>query len=160
MIKVRCAKCDKTLNVPDQFAGKKGKCPGCQAMLTIPAAAAGVPAVAPAPPKVRKAAPPVPVEEVEEVEEMEPVEAVEAEEERIADRPANRRSRPLEDEEEERVARQPARKRPGRPRTTMRTHRGRASAENPPANGPSARAAAPRTPPASAGLSGAASSAR
>jgi len=117
MIKVRCAKCGKTLNIPDQFAGKKGKCPGCQEMLIIPAASAEVSAAAPAPPKVRKPAPPASVEEVEEVEEAqeveeEPAEEVEAEEEeRIADRPANRRSRPAEDEEEERVARQPARKR-------------------------------------------------
>lgn len=96
MIKVRCAKCGKTLNIPDQFAGKKGKCPGCQEMLIIPP-------------------PPAPVEEVEEAQEVEeePAEEVEAEEEeRIADRPANRRSRPAADEEEERVARQPARKRP------------------------------------------------
>ena len=119
MIKVRCAKCGKTLNIPDQFAGKKGKCPGCQEMLTIPAASAEVSAVAPAPPTARKPAPPAPVEEVEEVEEAqeveeeEPAEEVESEEEeRIADRPANRRSRPAENEEEERVARQPARKRP------------------------------------------------
>ncbi len=114
MIKVRCAKCGKTLNIPDQFAGKKGKCPGCQEMLTIPAASAGVSAVAPAPPKTRKSAPPAPVEEVEEAQEVEeePAEEVEAEEEeRIADRPASMRSRPARDEDEERVARQPARKR-------------------------------------------------
>ena len=111
MIKVRCAKCGKTLNIPDQFAGKKGKCPGCQEMLIIPA-------------------PPAPVEEVEEAQEIEeePAEEVEAEEEeRIADRPANRRSRPDRGRGRGR-ARGPAGRRgsvPGRPWTTMRTRRGR-----------------------------------
>ncbi len=155
MIKVRCAKCGKTLNIPDQFAGKKGKCPGCQEMLTIPAASAEVSAVAPAPPRVRKPAPPAPVEEVEEVEEAQEVEAeaaeeVEAEEEeRIADRPANSDVRPAEVEDDDDDA--------GLPASTMRTLQ---RAENPGANGPNVRTAAPPTPPASAGPFGAASSAR
>ncbi len=35
-IPVKC-KCGKVLNVPDSFAGKKGKCPHCKAVLDIPA---------------------------------------------------------------------------------------------------------------------------
>lgn len=34
-IEVSCS-CGRTLKVPDQFAGKKGKCPGCGTMLRIP----------------------------------------------------------------------------------------------------------------------------
>ncbi|MDQ7780835.1 MAG: hypothetical protein RDV41_14155, partial [Planctomycetota bacterium] len=51
-ITVSCA-CGKVMSVPDSLAGKKGKCPGCQAVITIP-----VPGGAPAP--STKAAPAAP----------------------------------------------------------------------------------------------------
>lgn len=121
MIKVRCASCGKTLQLPDQFAGKRGKCPGCQVMLTVPAAPTAAPAPAPAPAKVRKPAPP-PVEEVEEVEEVEPEAVEEAEPEEVEEveaitaKPAKKRPRPVADDDEEevedRVAKRPAKKRP------------------------------------------------
>ncbi len=41
-IKLKCS-CGQVLNVPDSMAGKSGKCPKCQTMLKIPAAA-GAPA--------------------------------------------------------------------------------------------------------------------
>ena len=57
-IPVRCA-CGKALNAPDALAGKKAKCPGCGAVLSIPApaGAAAKPAVPlPAAPKPAPAA--------------------------------------------------------------------------------------------------------
>jgi len=36
MIEVTCENCGKHLRVKDEFAGKKGKCPGCQTLLTVP----------------------------------------------------------------------------------------------------------------------------
>lgn len=36
-IRVKCASCGKVLTVKDEFAGKKGKCPACGAILRIPA---------------------------------------------------------------------------------------------------------------------------
>ena len=49
-----CPSCGKTLNVKDEYAGKKARCPGCQEPLTVPFApeaadAASAAAVAPAP---------------------------------------------------------------------------------------------------------------
>ena len=37
-IKLKCRMCGKELEVPDSFAGKKGKCPFCMEVLDIPAA--------------------------------------------------------------------------------------------------------------------------
>ena len=34
-IRIECS-CGKVLNVPDNMAGQKGKCPGCGALLTVP----------------------------------------------------------------------------------------------------------------------------
>jgi hypothetical protein len=39
-IEARCEKCDKKVKVKDALAGKKIKCPGCGAVIAIPAAAA------------------------------------------------------------------------------------------------------------------------
>ena len=36
-IKVVCPKCKKALNAPDAMAGKKVKCPGCMAVMDVPA---------------------------------------------------------------------------------------------------------------------------
>lgn len=35
-IRFRCTHCDKPVSVPVEHAGKKGKCPGCGAMLRVP----------------------------------------------------------------------------------------------------------------------------
>src|SRR5262245_15397815 len=35
-ISIRCGACDKQLNIDDRFAGKKIKCPQCQAVLSVP----------------------------------------------------------------------------------------------------------------------------
>ncbi|MGE3807196.1 MAG: hypothetical protein AB7K24_21245 [Gemmataceae bacterium] len=50
-IAVQCDGCKKNLNVPDNMAGKRGKCPACGQVLSIPAlqAAASAPAAAAAP---------------------------------------------------------------------------------------------------------------
>ena len=37
-IRVDCASCGKKLQVPDSTAGKRVKCPGCQAVLVVPSA--------------------------------------------------------------------------------------------------------------------------
>jgi predicted RNA-binding Zn-ribbon protein involved in translation (DUF1610 family) len=37
-IQVKCAKCGTRLKAPDALAGKKAKCPGCGAVLEVPAA--------------------------------------------------------------------------------------------------------------------------
>ncbi len=37
-IKLNCKACSKELDIPDSFAGKKGKCPFCMEVLDIPAA--------------------------------------------------------------------------------------------------------------------------
>lgn len=117
MVMVRCPSCQKNLNVPDKYAGKKGKCPACQGVLLIPAASGIIPDTVPAPPKMRKPAAPAPVEEelVEEADEAE-------EEERIAPQPVKRgKPRPAvveevdeaeaEDAEEEAIVTKPAKKR-------------------------------------------------
>jgi len=39
-ISVKCTGCNRVLDVPDSFAGKKGKCPYCLKVLDIPAAGA------------------------------------------------------------------------------------------------------------------------
>jgi len=36
-ISVVCPSCQKTINAPDSAAGKQGKCPGCQTVISIPA---------------------------------------------------------------------------------------------------------------------------
>jgi|GEM_PF-1970984 DNA-directed RNA polymerase subunit M/transcription elongation factor TFIIS len=40
MIKFSCPHCGKSINTPDQYAGKRGKCPGCQQSIPIPAPSA------------------------------------------------------------------------------------------------------------------------
>lgn len=47
-IRVKCpnASCGKVMNVKDELAGKKGKCPGCGGVLPIPKASAPAPAPA------------------------------------------------------------------------------------------------------------------
>jgi phage FluMu protein Com len=40
MIALTCPGCGKSLNVKDEFAGKRGKCPHCKQPVTIPAPAA------------------------------------------------------------------------------------------------------------------------
>lgn len=37
MIKFSCPHCGKNISAPDNLAGKKGKCPGCQQTMPIPA---------------------------------------------------------------------------------------------------------------------------
>ena len=36
-IEFKCQGCEKTLRVPDEFGGRKAKCPNCQAILQVPA---------------------------------------------------------------------------------------------------------------------------
>lgn len=36
-LKIRCPKCQKSLTVPDQLAGRTGTCPGCKTSISIPA---------------------------------------------------------------------------------------------------------------------------
>ncbi len=36
MIKFRCENCGKNFSAPDEYAGKKGKCPGCKRIIIIP----------------------------------------------------------------------------------------------------------------------------
>ena len=49
-IRVTC-QCGQSLNVPDSMAGKSGKCPKCQQLIRIPAAADGGPTEKSAPPQ-------------------------------------------------------------------------------------------------------------
>ena len=35
-MKFSCPACGKTLNVRDEYAGKKARCPGCKEVLTVP----------------------------------------------------------------------------------------------------------------------------
>src|SRR5262249_44775069 len=57
MIKFPCPTCSRTISAPDESAGRKGKCPSCQAIMVVPTRAAlesmtqGVPAKKKAPPK-------------------------------------------------------------------------------------------------------------
>ena len=39
-IRFRCSRCDKPVSVAEQHAGKRGRCPGCGAVIQIPAAKA------------------------------------------------------------------------------------------------------------------------
>src|SRR5262245_36127683 len=55
-ISVTCGQCQHTVSVRDEFAGKRGKCPKCQAVVAIPAAAGVQLAAAPAPQSSRPAA--------------------------------------------------------------------------------------------------------
>ncbi|MCE9606410.1 MAG: hypothetical protein K8U03_16065 [Planctomycetia bacterium] len=53
-LKLSCPQCRKALTVPDQLAGRTGKCPGCGASVSIPPAA---PVWTPPPPPPPAAAP-------------------------------------------------------------------------------------------------------
>jgi hypothetical protein len=77
MIKFDCPHCQKKLSVKDELAGKKGPCPGCKQIVTVPAAGAAPAAPAPAKPASPAAAkkapeppppPPKPVPSPEELE--------------------------------------------------------------------------------------------
>ncbi len=48
-IKFKCNKCEHVLSVPDNLAGKQGKCPKCQNPLRVPVPKTAAPASAPAP---------------------------------------------------------------------------------------------------------------
>jgi|GEM_PF-6883671 len=54
-IRLTCSACNKPMQAPDTAAGKRVKCPNCQAVVSVPAAAPAAP-----PPSARPAAPPVP----------------------------------------------------------------------------------------------------
>jgi phage FluMu protein Com len=60
MAAIQCPSCAKTLNVSDQYAGKKVRCPSCQGVLTVPplAAAEASEEVTPVASRPRPAAPP------------------------------------------------------------------------------------------------------
>lgn len=49
-LKLKCPQCRKALTVPDQLAGRMGKCPGCGASVSIPASLPPAPAIAAAVP--------------------------------------------------------------------------------------------------------------
>jgi hypothetical protein len=53
MINFKCPHCGKDVSAGDEHAGKKGRCPGCKELFTIPAAAAK-----PAPAAERRTSPP------------------------------------------------------------------------------------------------------
>ncbi|HEX5269628.1 MAG TPA: hypothetical protein VFW33_04025, partial [Gemmataceae bacterium] len=55
MIKFKCPHCGKDVSAGDEHAGKKGRCPGCKELFTIPAAGAKP---APAPAAERRTPPP------------------------------------------------------------------------------------------------------
>ena len=59
-ISVTCGQCQHTVSVRDEFAGKRGKCPKCQAVVAIPAATAVRLAAASAQPAARNTAQPAP----------------------------------------------------------------------------------------------------
>ena len=46
-IEFKCQGCQKTLRVPDKFAGRKAKCPKCQTILQVPAGEEAVETVEP-----------------------------------------------------------------------------------------------------------------
>lgn len=58
-IRLTCSACTKPMQAPDSAAGKRVKCPNCQAVVSVPAAAPAAPA-APPPAPQRAAPPPVP----------------------------------------------------------------------------------------------------
>jgi hypothetical protein len=60
---IQCVSCAKKLNVPDNAAGKKARCPACKTVFDIVAAAAAVAAPAVAAPAVPAAPPPVHVDD-------------------------------------------------------------------------------------------------
>lgn len=51
-IALSCPQCGKSLRVADSLAGKSGKCPGCQATIEVPKAAAPAAPAAPSAPRV------------------------------------------------------------------------------------------------------------
>lgn len=62
-IKIRCTTCGKELEIPDSFAGKKGKCPFCLEVLDVP-----LPGQSQAAPAAGQAAPKAPAPPVPEPE--------------------------------------------------------------------------------------------
>jgi phage FluMu protein Com len=97
MIKFKCPHCPKVLNVGDEYAGKKVRCPACKEVLTLPAGSTAVevapapkaqavrkapPKEAPAPAPVRQGKPPAPKRRPveEDDEDMAEIEAEEEEE--------------------------------------------------------------------------------
>ena len=60
MIKFKCSQCGKEISAADEHAGRKAKCPGCQAIVQIPGAKAAPPPPRPVVPTVE------PVEEAVE----------------------------------------------------------------------------------------------
>ena len=60
MITFTCGQCNTAIQVPDEHAGRKGRCPGCGTVVTIPPAYAAAPPPQPAPPPVQPYMPPQP----------------------------------------------------------------------------------------------------
>jgi DNA-directed RNA polymerase subunit RPC12/RpoP len=115
MIKFKCSQCGKEISAADEHAGRKAKCPGCQAILQIPGGRPAPPpppkpvvpeveevaeAVEEAPPRPRK--PAVPAVNVkagkprrdpdeEDVEEVDEVPAEDEDDEEEDDRPRKKR---------------------------------------------------------------------
>ena len=91
MVMVRCPSCSKNLKVPDQYAGRKAKCPACQGVLVVPEMLEEVVeedvAVEVVPVKPRKPAPRYSGED-------------DKEDDRIAQRPS-KRARPVDDDDED-----------------------------------------------------------
>ncbi len=66
MAAIQCPSCAKELNVPQQYAGKKVRCPNCQGVLSVPPleATEALEEVSPITPQPRRPAmPPLPEEE-------------------------------------------------------------------------------------------------
>ncbi len=97
-IKFKCAKCNKELTVKDEMAGKQGKCPGCQSVVSVPASASSA-ITSPAPSPAKKK----PVEEDDEVVAAAVVEDDEVDEEETPKKKKkSRRDDDDDDEEDER----------------------------------------------------------
>jgi hypothetical protein len=73
-----CASCHTTLNVKDSFAGKRGKCPKCGAVMDIPAAAPApaIPTADAGTPLAQQATAPKPVPAAGDLSAMAPAQMV------------------------------------------------------------------------------------
>jgi len=56
-VKFNCPSCGRTLNVKDEYAGKKARCPGCKEALTVPFAPEAAEAAAAQPAAAASACP-------------------------------------------------------------------------------------------------------
>lgn len=96
MIKFSCPQCGKNISAPESFAGKRGKCPGCQATMPIPTIEANVPN-APPPVAATRIQTQPPVSADDDILEAQPADEDE--------RPRRRRRRRDEDDDDDHPSR-------------------------------------------------------